>query len=167
MRLRRELFSKECGSGIVDAEALCGFGTVLFCDQIECLFHARRTPFNVVRIGGQEVDFVFFEQLLREAHGRSTPTTGERGCRYLHQASTVDPFIETLRIFDDDRVALGMRDDGLYAGDQELVKDVRDLLRDGEVSEFHEEILFLVDGVFRGVLQRVVDVLKRKMKVAA
>lgn len=79
----------------------------------------------------------------------------------------MQPLIKAMRTFIDDPVALGMRDDGLNSSQEHFVKHIVHLLRDKHVGELNEEIFFAVDGVFRWVLVRVLNVFVGQMKVAA
>lgn len=111
-------------------------------------------------IRGEKVNLVLREEVFGESFCIASEAARKRRRRDLYQAAEMDPFIKSFGGFLDDGITLRVSKDGLDSGDQKLMKNLGHLLRNGEVGKLHEQVIFLIDGVFVRILECVVDVLK-------
>src|SRR6202046_1208876 len=95
------------------------------------------------------------------------PFPEKRGSGDLRVAALAEPARKTVGLGANERIALGMRDDGLDAGELELVERLVARSRDGEIGELDEEIIFFVERVAPGIGADVEEIVVAHVKIAA
>src|SRR5579864_7219992 len=94
------------------------------------------------------------------------PEAGQRRARDLNDAALLGPLDYSLQTLAQNRVALGMRDDGRDSSVAQLSKGIRGLLRDAVIAELDQQVARAFDDVAVGMGVRVLQVVVGKMEVA-
>ena len=91
----------------------------------------------------------------------------ERLSRYLNIAALVQPATELFRTPLDQRIALGMSDDGRNSRKMQLVQRLLDIGGNRKVIQFHKQVILLIYSVLGGVGPKVLQVFITQMKIAS
>src|SRR5579863_406035 len=110
---------------------------------------------------------VVLEQPVRGLAHALSPESGERRAGDLDDATQLGPLHYALRALAQNRIALRMRDDCSDAAIAKLGETVRGLLRDAVIVQLHQHVMSSFDGVARGIGEHGLQVVIRKMKIAA
>ena len=87
--------------------------------------------------------------------------------RDLDQHSLGDPGFEVGKAVLQELVALGMGDDGTHVRPHQAREDLVGRLGNVEVGKLDQQVAFVIDRVLMGGVDRIVDVLRGEMEVAA
>lgn len=122
---------------------------------------------HIVRIGRQHMHSLTFEQPLRGTASALTPETGEGRAGDLNDAPLLGEFDDAFKIFAQNRITLGMRNNRRQPVIAQFEQRIGGRLRNAVIAELNQHVARVPDGVASGMRHRVLDVLIRKMKVAA
>ncbi len=151
----------------MEAEAVGDLLAVVFDERGVSVAEVGGAGGDVVRVGGEEVHPVMLEEEMGGGFGAGSEAAEERAGGDLDDASVADPLVHHLGLGLEGGVALGMGEDGNDSAGDELVEGLADGGRDAVVGELDEQVLMVVDGVFAGVAELVLDVVVGEMEVAA
>src|ERR1700728_514183 len=147
-----------------------GFGNFFATDVGSGIARRRKnrdTFLHVVRIGGEHVYGLVFEQPERGAAWGFAPESSQRGARNLNYAALLGPLHESLWALAQNWIALGVGDDRRHSTLCQLKRGVRSLQRNTVVAELNQQVARTFDDVTLGMRQRVLQIVVRKVKVAA
>jgi len=107
------------------------------------------------------------EQPAAEGFGPFSPEAGERRGGDLNQTALVRPLQDALRRLLQDRVPFWMSDDRYQSAISQAKEAVLEPSGDTEVAEFNQQIVGFAYGVGMWLFEDALQILKRKMKIAA
>ena len=117
-------------------------------------------------IAGQHMDGVALEQPFGGASHSLSPGAGQRRRGYLHRAAQLHPLQNALRRPLQNRIAFRMSDHRSDANLTQACEAFIELYRNAVVTQLHQQIIAPLDGVASRRIQRVLQVVVRKMKIA-
>src|SRR6202050_5415409 len=147
-----------------------GFGNFFATDVGSGIARRRKnrdTFLHVMRIGGEHVYGLVFEQPERGAARAFAPESSQRGARNLNYAALLGPLHESLRTLAQNWITLGVGDDRRHSTLSQLKKGIRSLQRNTVVAELNQQVARAFDHVTPGMRQRVVQMVGGKVKVTA
>src|SRR5208282_2153033 len=128
----------ERGSRIIHEEVLRDALAALFRDLLIGALQLQRTRRYVVGIAREEMNETILEPRFRHQLRLQTEPAEQRLRGDLDVTALPEPAIEPLGVCAQERVALGMRDDGSHANQLEMMERLVHGRRDRELVEFNE-----------------------------
>src|SRR5690348_6331004 len=100
-----------------------------------------------MRVSRHKVDEFALEQPFRGISGMSSPKAGENRSRDLDCAAQLGPLNDACRVLLNNRVTLGMSDDGSNSVLAHLGEPVINLRRNAEIAELDEQVVTVSNAV--------------------